>query len=45
VLPQWQSDEAPVYALYPRSRYLAPRVRALLDFLCERFEQAARTAL
>ena len=42
VLPQWQSDEAPVYALYPRSRYLAPRVRALLDFLCERFEQASR---
>ncbi|MFJ3468661.1 LysR substrate-binding domain-containing protein [Pseudomonas sp. NPDC090201] len=40
VMPEWQTAEAPVYALYPRSRYLAPRVRALLDFLRERFEQA-----
>lgn len=42
VLPEWQSVEAPVYALYPGSRYLAPRVRALLDFLGERFEHASR---
>lgn len=42
VMPDWQTAEAPVYALYPRSRYLAPRVRALLDFLRERFEQAAK---
>ncbi|NWA29046.1 LysR family transcriptional regulator [Pseudomonas gingeri] len=42
LLPEWQSVEAPVHALYPRSRYLAPRVRALLDFLLERFEQASR---
>jgi DNA-binding transcriptional LysR family regulator len=41
-MPDWQTAEAPVYALYPRSRYLAPRVRALLDFLRERFEQAAK---
>lgn len=42
VMPDWQTAEAPVHALYPRSRYLAPRVRALLDFLGERFEQASR---
>jgi DNA-binding transcriptional LysR family regulator len=42
VMPDWQTAEAPVHALYPRSRYLAPRVRALLDFLRERFEQASR---
>ncbi|MBV6826002.1 LysR family transcriptional regulator [Pseudomonas sp. PD9R] len=42
LMPEWQSAEAPVHALYPRSRYLAPRVRALLDFLRERFEQASR---
>lgn len=42
VLPEWQSVEAPVHALYPRSRYLPPRVRALLEFLGERFEQTAR---
>ena len=42
VMPDWQTAEAPVHALYPGSRYLAPRVRALLDFLRERFEQASR---
>ncbi|NWE23804.1 substrate binding domain-containing protein, partial [Pseudomonas sp. P7548] len=41
LMPEWQTAEAPVHALYPRSRYLAPRVRALLDFLRERFEQAS----
>ncbi|MGE8064473.1 LysR family transcriptional regulator [Pseudomonas sp. NPDC089569] len=42
VMPEWQTAEAPVHALYPGSRYLAPRVRALLDFLSQRFEQASR---
>ncbi|WP_397452363.1 LysR substrate-binding domain-containing protein [Pseudomonas sp. NA-150] len=42
VMPDWHSTEAPVHALYPQSRYLAPRVRALLDFLRERFEKASR---
>ncbi|HZG22253.1 MAG TPA: LysR family transcriptional regulator [Herbaspirillum sp.] len=37
VLPQWRAPEAPVHALYQRTRYMAPRVRALLDFLVERF--------
>ena len=32
----------PVHALYQRSRYMAPRVRALLDFLAERFLTASR---
>ena len=41
LMPEWQTAEAPVHALYPRGRYLAPRVRALLDFLGERFEQAS----
>jgi DNA-binding transcriptional LysR family regulator len=41
LMPEWQTAEAPVHALYPRSRYLAPRVRALLDFLRERFEHAS----
>jgi DNA-binding transcriptional LysR family regulator len=42
LMPEWRSPEAPVIALYPRTRYLPPRVRALLDFLRERFEQASR---
>jgi DNA-binding transcriptional LysR family regulator len=40
-MPEWQTAEAPVHALYPRSRYLAPRVRALLDFLRERFDETS----
>lgn len=40
VMPQWRAPEAPVHALYQRTRYMAPRVRALLDYLVERFEVA-----
>ncbi|WP_109483865.1 LysR family transcriptional regulator [Paraburkholderia sp. C35] len=42
VLPEWRCPEAPVNALFQRSRYMAPRVRALLDFLSTRIEDAAR---
>jgi len=42
LMPEWRSPDAPVHALYQRSRYMAPRVRALLDFLVERFAQASR---
>jgi DNA-binding transcriptional LysR family regulator len=38
LMPEWRSPDVPVHALYQRSRYLAPRVRALLDFLIERFD-------
>jgi DNA-binding transcriptional LysR family regulator len=41
LLPDWRSPDVPVHALYQRSRYMAPRVRALLDFLVERFSAAA----
>jgi len=37
LMPEWRSPEAPVHALYQRSRYMAPRVRTLLDFLVQRF--------
>ncbi|ANB74622.1 LysR family transcriptional regulator [Paraburkholderia phytofirmans OLGA172] len=36
LMPEWRSPDVPVHALYQRSRYMAPRVRALLDFLVER---------
>ncbi|TVT84332.1 LysR family transcriptional regulator [Pseudomonas sp. H3(2019)] len=39
LLPEWRTAEAPVHALYQRNRYMAPRVRALLDFLAERFAE------
>jgi DNA-binding transcriptional LysR family regulator len=40
LMPDWRSPDVPVHALYQRSRYMAPRVRALLDFLVERFGKA-----
>jgi len=41
LLPKWRSADAPVHALYQRNRYMAPRVRVLLDFLIERFAEEA----
>lgn len=41
VMPDWRYPDAPLHALYHRNRFLAPRVRALLDFLTERFAQTA----
>jgi DNA-binding transcriptional LysR family regulator len=38
LMPEWRSPDVPVHALYQRRRYIAPRVRALLDFLIERFD-------
>ncbi|MGH8466803.1 MAG: substrate binding domain-containing protein, partial [Pseudomonas sp.] len=33
LLPDWQQPARTLYALYPQSRYLAPKVRALLDYV------------
>nr|WP_244827064.1 LysR family transcriptional regulator [Caballeronia sp. TF1N1] len=38
ILPDWCTHEAPVHGLFHANRYMAPRVRVLLDFLIERFE-------
>jgi DNA-binding transcriptional LysR family regulator len=45
VLPDWCTHEAPVHALFHANRYMAPRVRALLDFLTERFDQTGTAML
>jgi DNA-binding transcriptional LysR family regulator len=37
VLPQWSSKGAVVHAVFPTRRRLLPSVRALLDFLADRF--------
>lgn len=37
VLPAWRPPSHAVYALYPHSRYLPPRVRAFIDFLLETY--------
>lgn len=43
VLPEWRyAADSPLHALFHRNRYRPPRVRALLDFLIERFARAER---
>lgn len=37
VLPAWQPPDMSIHALYPSRRHLSPAVRALLDFLVQRF--------
>jgi DNA-binding transcriptional LysR family regulator len=41
VLPDWTLPDMAIYALYTSRRHLSPAVRALLDFLAERFVRAA----
>ena len=37
VLTEHMSQDGGVYAVYPHSRHLSPKVRAFVDFLAERF--------
>ena len=37
LLPDWQSEELWVFAVYPNRKFLAPKVRSFIDFLVERF--------
>jgi DNA-binding transcriptional LysR family regulator len=37
VLPDWKPPDMSIYALYPSRKHLSPAVRALLDFLVQRF--------
>jgi DNA-binding transcriptional LysR family regulator len=41
LMPDWRYPDAPLHALYHRNRFVAPRVRAVLDFLTARFAQVA----
>lgn len=45
LLPDWCTHEAAVHALFNANRYMAPRVRVLLDFLVERFATATAELL
>lgn len=44
VLPEWQLPPAEVHAVYPSSRYLAPKVRGFIDLAAERFPAATEAA-
>jgi DNA-binding transcriptional LysR family regulator len=37
VLPDYQIADTGIYAVMPQRRLVPPRVRALVDFLAERF--------
>ncbi len=37
VLMQWQPPRVPIFAVYPSRRNLAPRTRAVIDFLVDEF--------
>lgn len=37
VLSGWKSKGRPIYAVYPSRRFLAPRTRAMVDFLVDEF--------
>lgn len=43
LLPEYRVAEAGVHAVFHGTRYMAPRVRQLLDFLVERFARAGDT--
>jgi DNA-binding transcriptional LysR family regulator len=37
LLPEYVPEDAGIYAVYPHSRHLSPKVRAFIDFLIEHF--------
>ncbi len=41
LMPEWRYPDAPLHALYHRNRFIAPRVRAVLDFLTTRFAEVS----
>ena len=38
ILPNYSLGERHYYALYPQSRYLAPKVRAFVDFITDYYQ-------
>jgi DNA-binding transcriptional LysR family regulator len=45
VLPDWESDEFTMFAVYPSRKFLPPKVRSFVDFLAERFSPARKPGL
>ena len=41
LLTDWDTEPYPLHALLPSGRFVPARVRALVDFLAERFEAEA----
>ncbi|WP_315137041.1 LysR family transcriptional regulator [Achromobacter marplatensis] len=45
LLPDFSANETGVHAVFHSTRYMVPRVRALLDFLIEQFDRATEDLL
>ena len=45
LLPDFELPRIPIAAVYPSRRYLSAKVRAFVDFLAQRFSQAAEWSL
>ena len=39
LMPEWRSPETAVWVIYPARRHKNPRVKLLVDTLCEKFDQ------
>ncbi len=37
LFPEWRQPKAGVYAVYPTTKYVAPKTRAFIDFLRQRY--------
>ncbi len=37
ILPQWETGDLAIFAVYPNRKFLPPKVRSFIDFLVERF--------
>lgn len=42
VLPEWRSEDTPVYAIYPAHRHRNPRIMKLIDSMCAQFGDFVR---
>jgi len=43
LLPEYKTQETPVYAVYPHSHYLSAKTRTFIDFLTTRFAHLPQT--
>jgi DNA-binding transcriptional LysR family regulator len=41
LLPDYPTEQTPIFLVYPSRRNLAPRTRVVIDFLVERFNAVA----
>lgn len=39
ILPEWHTEERGIYAVYPTRQHLSGKVRALVDYLVDKFKQ------